>query len=649
MPPHPLRTSHHRAPGAPNVEFTCGSFSDGRRTTHFVDSRKIKNVFRRRILLTFFLLLPAASSHAQTAAELPGNSADSTKHTNTSDTWPRQAVRGPHAMVATDEALASQAGVSILKQGGNAVDAAVAVAFALAVVEPAAGNIGGGGFMLVRLADGKTNFFDYREVAPANATRDMYIQDGKLIPDASTLGYRSVAVPGTVAGLQLALKTHGTMKLAQVMAPAIHLARDGFPVTEKLVRQFDEEKPGLEKSSVSKHIFLTNSRNQNQAYEVGDIFRQPELAATLQRIANNGAADFYRGETARMIVADMQSNGGIITADDLANYQPKIRDVLGAHYQIEGHRWDVLTSPPPSSGGVAIIEALNILKQTQLRGWNDLQSVRMVLEAMRRVFADRAAYLADPDYSNVPVAGLTSECYGRELFATIDPQRASSSKEIRAGTPHVCGISAGQSVAPNTVVSLGEGPHTTHFSVVDAAGNAVASTYTLNDSYGSHATSSAGFLLNDEMDDFTTQPGVPNALFGLTQSDENAIAPNHRPLSSMTPTMLLRDGKLSFVTGSPGGPTIISATLLSVINWMRLDMDAQAAINAPRFHHQWLPDVVVLEKEFSPAFEQALNANGYATKRKGHIGLVNAVGIDAQTGDRLGAADPRDHGSAIGY
>jgi gamma-glutamyltranspeptidase/glutathione hydrolase len=298
---------------------------------------------------------------------------------------------------------------------------------------------------------------------------------------------------------------------------------------------------------------------------------------------------------------------------------------------------------------VAIIEALNILKQTQLKGWDDLPSVRMVLEAMRRVFADRAAYLADPDYSDVPVAGLISECYGKELFATIDPQHASSSKEIKAGTPHVCGISAGQSIAPNTVVSLGEGPHTTHFSVVDAAGNAVASTYTLNDSYGSHATSSAGFLLNDEMDDFTTQPGVPNALFGLIQSDANAIAPGHRPLSSMTPTMLLCDGKLSFVTGSPGGPTIISATLLSVINWMRLGMNAQAAINAPRFHHQWLPDEVVMEKEFSPAFEQALNASGYATKRKGHIGLVNAIGIDAQSDDRLGAADPRDLGSAMGY
>src|ERR1700688_855402 len=646
MLPHQLPASRRRAPGTPLAKLVCGDFANFRRAPYFVDSRKAENVFRQAFLLTFFVLLAASGSHAQTTAELQHHSA---KRANTSDTWPQQAVRGAHAMVVTDEALGSQAGVTILKQGGNAVDAAVAVAFALAVVEPAAGNIGGGGFMLVRLADGKTNFFDYREVAPANATRDMYIQNGKLVPDASTLGYRSVAVPGTVAGLELALKTHGTMKLAQVMAPAIHLAKNGFAITEKLVREFDDEKPGLEKFSVSKRLFLTNSQNKNHPYKVGDIFRQPELAATLERIAKNGAADFYRGETARMLVADMQSNGGIITADDLTNYQPKIREVLRAHYQIEGHRWDVLTSPPPSSGGVAIIEALNILRQTQLKGWDDLQSVRMVLEAMRRVFADRAAYLADPDYSDVPVAGLISDCYGQELFATIDPQHASSSKEIKAGIPHVCGISAGQSVAPNTGVSLGEGPHTTHFSVVDSAENAVASTYTLNDSYGSHVTSSAGFLLNDEMDDFTTQPGVPNALFGLMQSDANAIAPNHRPLSSMTPTMLLRDGKLSFVTGSPGGPAIISATLLTVIDWMRLGMDAQAAINAPRFHHQWLPDEVVLEKEFSPAFEQALNANGYSTKRKGHIGLVNAIGIDAQNGDRLGAADPRDHGSAVGY
>jgi len=549
-------------------------------------------------------------------------------------------------MVATDEELGSRAGVDILKRGGNAIDAGVAVAFALAVVEPAAGNIGGGGFMLVRLADGRTTFFYYREVAPGRASRDMYIKpDGTLDKQLSVLGYKSVAVPGTVAGLELALKTYGKLKLAEVMAPAIHLAEDGFPVSEKLARQLEDQRQYLQQFSVSRRIFL----NDGKMFRVGDTLRQPELAATLKRIAKNGAAEFYRGETAQRIVQDMKQMGGLISLEDLAQYQPKMRQALQANYELEGHKWDVITSPPPSSGGVAIIEAMNMLRDVPLKGWDDLPSVHMVVETMRRVFADRAAYLADPDFSSVPVAGLTSDCYAKELEATIDPQHASSSKSVKAGTPHVCGVSASNDPAPRTIVGLNDGPNTTHFSVVDSDGNAVASTYTLNNSYGSHVASSAGFLLNDEMDDFTTQPGVPNALFGLIQSDANAIAPGHRPLSSMTPTILVRDGKLSFVTGSPGGPTIISATLLSVLNWMRLGMGAQAAINAPRFHHQWLPDVVLLEKDFPAGFEAALNAEGYQTRRRGHIGLVNAIGVDPQTGERLGAADPRDNGAAVGY
>jgi gamma-glutamyltranspeptidase/glutathione hydrolase len=349
-----------------------------------------------------------------------------------------------------------------------------------------------------------------------------------------------------------------------------------------------------------------------------------------------------------MIAADMAKSGGLITQEDLAAYKPRVREVLRAKYESGGHEWEVLTSPPPSSGGVAIIEALNMLKDVPLKGWDDVESVHMVAETMRRVFADRAAYLADPDFANVPVAGLTDPCYAKELAGTIDAQRASSSREVHAGKPHACGVAA-TGATPSTLVSLGEGPHTTHFSVVDAAGNAVASTYTLNNWYGSHVTSTAGFLLNDEMDDFTTQPGVPNALFGLIQSDANAIAPGHRPLSSMTPTILLRDGKLSFVTGSPGGPTIISATLLSVINWMRLGMDAQGAINAPRFHHQWLPDRILMEEDFPESTQKALEARGFAVKLRGHIGLVNAIGIDPKSGDRLGAADPRDKGSAVGY
>jgi gamma-glutamyltranspeptidase / glutathione hydrolase len=598
---------------------------------------------RVKTLVKICLLLPAAAlpfpADAQTASEFRD-------HPEIPKEWPREAVRAAHGMVAADEPLASQAGVEILRRGGNAVDAAVATAFALAVVEPAAGNIGGGGFMLVRLANGKTNFFDYREMAPGKATRDMYIKpDGTLDAEASTVGYRSVAVPGTVAGLALALKTHGTMKLAEVLQPAIRFAQEGIPVTEKLAREFQEERHDLQRFSISSRVFL----NEGKLYGAGDTLRQPELAATLKRIAKNGPDEFYRGETAKMLARDMASFGGLITLDDLAHYQPKIREVLRASYALNGQHWEVLSAPPPSSGGVAVIEALNMLQDVPLKGWEDPQSVHMVVEVMRRIFADRAAYLADPDFSGVPVAGLTSLCYAKELLASIDPLRASSSKEVRAGNPHVCSAGVSASAAPNTIISLGEGPHTTHFSVVDAAGNAVASTTTLNDSYGSHVTSSAGFLLNDEMDDFTTQPGVPNALFGLIQSEGNTIAPGKRPLSSMTPTIVLRDGELSFVTGSPGGPTIISVTLLSILNWMRLGMDAQSAINAPRFHHQWLPDQVEMEKLFSPEMVEQMKARGYEVKQRRHIGLVNAIGIDSKSGERCGAADPRDQGSAAGY
>jgi gamma-glutamyltranspeptidase / glutathione hydrolase len=579
-----------------------------------------------------------------TISTIAQNAAEYRERAETEKSWPKQAVRAAHGMVATDEELASRAGAEILQKGGNAIDAAVATAFALAVVEPAAGNIGGGGFMLVRLADGRTTFLDYREVAPGRATRDMYIGgDGKLDPEASTLGYKSVAVPGTVAGLELALKTYGTMKLADVMAPAIRLGEDGFAISPKLAGEFALERKDLQRFSISRRIFLKDG----ELFHAGETLKQPELAATLRRIAKNGAAEFYRGETARMLVGDMARLGGLITMEDLASYQPKVRETLHAHYEMDGHKWDVIASPPPSSGGVAVIEALNMLDGVPLKGWDDPVSVHVTAEVMRRVFADRAAYLADPDFAKVPVDGLTSPCYAKELRATIDAAHASSSRTTQAGQPHVCGMEA--STPTPQEISLNDGPHTTHFSVVDAAGNAVASTFTLNDSYGSHVTSSAGFLLNDEMDDFTTQPGVPNALFGLIQSEANAIAPGHRPLSSMTPTILVRDGKLSFVTGSPGGPRIISAVLLSIINWMRLGMEAQAAINAPRFHHQWLPDRIVMENQFSPTVQRALDAMGHATRKIGHIGLVNAIGIDVLTGERLGAADPRDEGSAVGY
>jgi len=568
-------------------------------------------------------------------------------------------------MVVSDEKLASEAGVEIMKQGGNAVDAAVAVAFALAVVEPEAGNIGGGGFMLVRLKDGRSQFVDYREIAPAKSTRDMYLRaDGRPDPDASIVGYRSVGVPGTVAGLALVVKNYGTMNLGQVMAPAIRLATDGFPVSDRFARLLRELSPVLGKFTVSRHVFLKDGA----FYQAGEILRQPELAATLRRIARNGPEEFYSGRTAHDLADEMQREGGLVTFDDLAHYAPKIREPLSAGYKINGHDWEVITSPPPSSGGVATIEALNILAPIELKSWSDPSSAQWTLEAMRRVFADRAAYLADPDFAHIPVLGLMSQCYADALRATIDPTRASTSDKIGAGNPALYENPAASSspcpklsdepnqqdfqFAEARALALAEsahGGHTTHFSVVDAAGNAVANTYTLNDSFGSGVTSADGFLLNDEMDDFTTHPGAPN-MFGLIQSEANTVGPGKRPLSSMMPTILLRDGQLSFVTGSPGGPTIISATLLSILNWMRLGMDAQSAINAPRFHHQWMPDAAVLEPDFPDAVAKDLEGRGYHLAPQRHwLGQVEAIGIDPKTGERLGAPDPRRQGAAVGY
>jgi gamma-glutamyltranspeptidase / glutathione hydrolase len=577
--------------------------------------------------------------------------------------WPAAPVRAAKGMVVSDEKLASEAGIEILKEGGNAVDAAVAVAFALAVVEPEAGNIGGGGFMLVRLADGNAKFIDYREAAPARATRDMYLdKDGALDPEASVIGYRAVGVPGTVAGLALALKTYGTKRLPDVMAPAIQLAEKGFPVSERLSELLSESGSVLGRFATSRRIFL----KMGSLYEPGDILRQPELAATLRRIARNGPNEFYRGQTAHDLAKEIQREGGLITLEDLAHYQVKIREPLSEAYKVNGHEWQVITSPPPSSGGVAMIEALNILAPVELKSWDDPPSVHWVIEAMRRVFADRAAYLADPDFASIPVRGLTSRCYADVLRRSIDPALASTSQKIQAGNPAPyekpepvtggCPQLMSQSAAPvndaATERALAEAPrggHTTHFSVVDATGNAVANTYTLNDNFGSGVTSTDGFLLNNEMDDFTTRPGSPN-MFGLIQSAANAVGPDKRPLSSMTPTILLRDGKLSFITGSPGGPHIISATLLSVLNWMRLEMNAQAAINSPRFHHQWIPDEVLLEPNFSEAVAKDLQERGFPIDLKRRwLGQVEAIGIDPKTGERLGAPDPRRNGAAASY
>jgi gamma-glutamyltranspeptidase / glutathione hydrolase len=576
--------------------------------------------------------------------------------------WPSQPVRSAKAMVVSDEKLASDVGAEIMKRGGNAIDAAVAVGFALAVVSPEAGNIGGGGFMLIRLANGRAAFIDYREVAPAKASRDMYVKsDGTVDSQASLFGYRAVGVPGTVAGLALALRTYGTMKLADVMAPAIRLAEEGFPVSEKLAASFRSMETEFNQSPASRRIFLKNGKY----YQPGEIFQQPELAATLRRIAKNGPSEFYRGQTARDLAAEMKREGGLISLEDLTKYQAIVREPLTSDYKVNGHTWQVITGPPPSSGSIAI-EALNILAPIELKSWNDAQSVHWVIEAMRRAFADRSTYLADPAFAKIPLRGMMSTCYADVLRRTIDPQRASSSERIHAGnpaafedastSPDACPQISSTAAAAQTLdafnhnsAAVATDGNTTHFSVVDAAGNAVANSYTLNNLYGSAVATADGYFLNDEMDDFTAHPGTPN-MYGLVQSEANSIAPGKRPLSSMMPTILLRDGQLSFVTGARGGPRIISGTMLTILNWMRLDEDAQAAINAPRFHQQWLPDTVLLEPNFPPDVAKDLEARGYKLADKpGWIGLVEAIGIDPHTGERLGAPDPRRPGAATGF
>ncbi|HTP44542.1 MAG TPA: gamma-glutamyltransferase [Candidatus Acidoferrum sp.] len=612
-----------------------------------------RRFFAAALLLAFFAIA-ALAQYPQSPPVTPPQNLD----------WPTQPVRGAKAMVVSDEKLAADVGAEIMQRGGNAIDAAVAVGFTLAVVDPEAGNIGGGGFMLIRLANGRTSFIDYREAAPANASRDMYVKsDGSVDPQASIVGYRSVAVPGTVAGLALALKNYGSMKLADVMAPAIRLAEKGFPVSPGLAASLRSMESIFSQFPASRRIFLKDGAY----YQPGDTLRQPELAATLKRIAKEGPAGFYSGITARNLAAEMKRAGGLITLEDLAHYKPEIREPLTASYKANGHDWFVITSPPPSSGGVAAIEALNILAPLELKSWNDVQSIHWVVEAMRRAFADRAMYLADPAFAKIPLRGMMSTCYADALRRTIDLERASSSDKIRPGNPAAF-ENVDSSTGPCPQVSVVPAPgvpeeilaspapaqaaregHTTHFSVVDPAGNAVSNTYTLNNLYGSGVTTSDGYFLNDEMDDFTSSPGASN-MYGLIQSEANAIAPGKRPLSSMMPTIVLRDGQLSFVTGARGGPRIISGTLLSILNWMRLGDGAQIAIRAPRFHQQWLPDTVLLEPQFPAAIAKELEARGYKLADKpGWVALVEAVAIDPKTGERLGAPDPRRPGAASGF
>ncbi len=549
----------------------------------------------------------------------------------------REPVRARNGMVASTSAIASEVGVDVLKRGGNAVDAAIAVAFALAVTYPTAGNLGGGGFMMIRLKDGMTTAIDYREMAPAKATRNIYLdKNGNLIEGegGSLVGYRSVGVPGTVRGMELALKKYGSGKLSwtQLIEPARKLAFDGFQVRYSLARSLRGSSDLLGDYADSKRVLL----NDNKFYEEGDTLKQLELAATFARLQHGGANEFYEGETARLIARDMEANRGLITLQDMKNYVAKERVPLRSTYR----GYEVISMPPPSSGGAVLIEMLNILEGYDLRKMNPQSSERyhLLAEAMRRAFADRAEYMGDADFVNVPIAGLIDKSYAAKLRATIKENQASTSEQVKAGKP----VGA-------------ESESTTHFTVVDKQGNVVTNTYTLNNSYGSGVMArGTGILLNNEMDDFAAKPGEPN-MYGLIQGERNAVAPRKRPLSAMTPTIVLRPqtegGAVWFATGSPGGPTIINTVLQTTINVIDHDMNMQQAIDAPRIHHQWLPDQLIYEPlGMSSDTLRALESRGHKlATRPRYMGDSQAIMIDPKTGVRLGASDSRNDGATIGY
>ncbi|MGH8019225.1 MAG: gamma-glutamyltransferase [Opitutaceae bacterium] len=540
------------------------------------------------------------------------------------------ATEGRRGMVSSASDLASGIGVDILQRGGNAVDAAVAVALALAVTYPQAGNLGGGGFMLIRMADGTTTLIDYRETAPAAATRGMYLNPkGEYIPGSSLAGWRASGVPGTVAGLALALEKHGTLPWSIVVEPARILASKGFDVSQALANSLREEAGLLGKFPASRSIFLRDG----DPYEKGERIIQEDLGETFARLQFGGPREFYEGETADFIAAAMEKNGGLITLEDLKNYKPAMRAALRGKYR----DLEILTMPPPSSGGIALLQMLNMLEPFDLRamGFHSSESLHLMTEVMRLAFRDRAEYLGDPDFVKVPVEGLVSKDYAARLMKDFDPRHAKSSVDLPPGNP------------PGH-----ESSDTTHFSIVDTERNAVSNTYTLNGAYGSGVTvPETGILLNNEMDDFTSKPGVPNQ-FGLIQGEANAIEPGKRPLSSMTPTIALRDGELFLVAGSPGGPTIITTVLQVILNIVDYGMPLQLAVEATRVHHQWMPDALRVEPFALPAdVQRALEARGHELDlRESHWGGAEAILVDRESDLLLGASDPRNpDGAAFGY
>ena len=532
-------------------------------------------------------------------------------------------VKARHAMVVAQEPLATDVGVETLASGGNGVDAAVAVAFALAVTHPAAGNLGGGGFLLARLADGRSAFFDFRERAPGKAHRDMYLGPDGHLTDGSVIGWRASGIPGTVRGLELAHKKYGRKPWAKLVGPAIRLAKEGFPVSWHLAESLKNSKR-LEAFPESRRVF----QRDGNYYQPGETLVQPELGRTLERIARGGASEFYEGETARRLVKEMEAHGGLFTLADLKDYQAVERPVLRGRYK----GYEILTAPPPSSGGVGLLQMLGVLENSgyEEAGHGAAATIHFVAEAMRRYYADRSEYLADPDFFAVPVARLLDRRYIEKLRRSIDPAHARPSDQIRPGEfPDV------------------ESDQTTHLSIVDGEGNAVALTYTINGGYGSGVTvPGLGFLLNNEMDDFAAKPGEPN-MFGLVQGEANAIQPGKRPLSSMTPTIVLRDGRLFLALGAPGGSRIINGVLQVLLNVVDFRMNIQDAVDRPRFHHQWKPDTLSMEEGFSPDTVELLRRRGHQVAPIGGVAVVEA--ILAADGWLEGGTDRRGHGKAAGY
>ncbi|EAN4945067.1 gamma-glutamyltransferase [Salmonella enterica] len=528
-------------------------------------------------------------------------------------------VRATQGMVATVDAMATQVGVDILKQGGNAVDAAVAVGYALAVTHPQAGNLGGGGFMLLRTKDGHTTAIDFREMAPAGATRDMFL-DEQGNPDSkkSLTSHLAAGTPGTVAGFSLALEKYGSLPLNKVVRPAIKLAQEGFIVNDALADDLktygSEVLPQYENS---KAIFWKDG----EPLKKGNKLVQQNLAKSLTLIAENGPDAFYKGEIADQIVEEMRQHGGLITKEDLANYHAVERTPIVGSYR----GYQIFSMPPPSSGGIHIVQILNILENVDMKkyGFGSADAMQMMAEAEKYAYADRSEYLGDPDFVNVPWQALTSKAYAKAIAGQIDINKAKPSSEIRPGK-----------LAPY------ESDQTTHFSVVDKDGNAVAVTYTLNTNFGTGIVAgNTGILLNNQMDDFSAKPGVPN-VYGLVGGEANAVGPKKRPLSSMSPTIVVKDGKTWLVTGSPGGSRIITTVLQMVVNTIDFGMNVAEATNAPRFHHQWLPDELRVEKGFSPDTLKLLEQKGQNVALKEAMGSTQSIMVGPD-GELYGASDPR--------